>query len=77
MIIEETPGKYNLREGLTAADDRLPRRFFQPKTDGVLSDKGLDPEEMDKAKRYYYTLMGWDPSTGVPLPERLEELVIN
>jgi aldehyde:ferredoxin oxidoreductase len=30
---------------------------------------------MDKAKRYYYNLMGWD-AKGVPLPEKLEELCI-
>ena len=50
--------------------------IFQPRTSGALSDKGLDPEKMDKAKRYYYTLMGWDADTGVPLPEKLEELGI-
>ena len=66
----------NIREGLTAADDKLPQRFYQPKTDGVLADKPLDPAKMDKAKSYYYALMGWDTSTGVPLPEKFEELDI-
>ncbi len=67
---------FNIQQGFTADDDRLPKRFFQPKTDGVLADKPLDPEKMEKAKRYYYTLMGWDADTGVPLPEKLEELGI-
>jgi aldehyde:ferredoxin oxidoreductase len=67
---------FNIREGLTAADDRLPQRFFQPKTDGVLSNKPLDPAKLEKAKSYYYTLMGWDARTGIPLPEKLEELGI-
>ena len=67
---------FNLREGLTAADDKLPLRFFQPKTDGPQSDKGLDPEQMAKARSYYYTLMGWDVHTGGPTPEKLEELEI-
>jgi aldehyde:ferredoxin oxidoreductase len=67
---------FNVREGFTADDDRLPRRFFQPKTDGALSDRSLDPDKMEMAKRYYYTLMGWDAKTGVPLPEKLEELGI-
>ena len=67
---------FNLREGLSAADDKLPQRFFQPKTDGVLADKPLDPAAMERAKSYYYTLMGWDAQTGVPLPEKLEELGI-
>jgi aldehyde:ferredoxin oxidoreductase len=66
---------FNIREGFTDMDDKLPKRFFQPRTDGALSKKALDPEKMDKAKRYYYHLMGWD-TKGVPLPERVEELYI-
>lgn len=66
---------FNIREGFTTDDDRLPLRYFQPKTDGALSDRGLDPDKMEKAKRYYYTLMGWD-ANGVPLPEKVEELSI-
>jgi aldehyde:ferredoxin oxidoreductase len=67
---------FNVREGFTAADDILPQRFYQPKTDGVLSNKPLHPDEMEKAKRYYYVLMGWDTETGIPLPEKLVELDI-
>ncbi len=66
---------FNIREGFTAADDKLPQRFLQPKTDGVLAQKTFDPVKMEKAKSYYYHLMGWDAS-GVPLPEKLEELGI-
>jgi aldehyde:ferredoxin oxidoreductase len=66
---------FNIREGLTADDDVLPDRYFQPKTDGVLYDKALDPIKMERAKRYYYALMGWDKK-GVPLPEKVEELCI-
>ena len=65
---------FNIREGFTAADDKLPRRFFQPRIGG--DPGGLDPERMEKAKRYYYVLMGWDANTGIPLPEKLEELGI-
>jgi aldehyde:ferredoxin oxidoreductase len=36
----------------------------------------LNFEEMERAKRYYYYLMGWDES-GVPMPEKLEELEID
>jgi aldehyde:ferredoxin oxidoreductase len=67
---------FNVRQGLTADDDTLPARFFGPKTDGPLSATSLDPTNMEKAKKYYYTLMGWDPVTGIPLPEKLEELDI-
>ncbi len=67
---------FNLREGLGAKDDALPKRFFQPKTDGFLADKPLSPEKMEAAKSYYYLLMGWHPETGVPLPMKLQELDI-
>ncbi|MFC1892429.1 aldehyde ferredoxin oxidoreductase family protein [Chloroflexota bacterium] len=67
---------FNVREGFTAADDTLPPRFFQPKSDGALADKALDPIRMERARSYYYTLMGWDPHTGVPTPEKLVELII-
>jgi len=67
---------FNIREGLTAADDTLPQRFFQPKTNGALADKPLDPAKLDRAKSYYYALMGWDARTGTPTPEKLEELDI-
>jgi len=67
---------FNIREGLSAADDKLPNRFFQPKRNGVLSTKHYDPKQLDKAKSYYYTLMGWDAKTGVPTPEKLQELGI-
>jgi aldehyde:ferredoxin oxidoreductase len=67
---------FNIRNGFTEKEDVLPKRFYQPKTDGVLSDTALDPMEQEKAKHYYYTLMGWDADTGIPLPERVEELEI-
>jgi aldehyde:ferredoxin oxidoreductase len=67
---------FNVREGFTADDDKLPGRYFQPRPGSVINLPGLDPDKMDKAKRYYYTLMGWDPETGVPLPEKLAELGI-
>jgi aldehyde:ferredoxin oxidoreductase len=66
---------FNIREGFTDDDDRLPGRFFEPKTSGVLSDRALDREAMEHAKRYFYTLMGWG-AKGIPLPERVEELYI-
>jgi len=67
---------FNIREGFSAADDKLPNRFFQPKRNGALSTKFYDPEQLEKAKSYYYTLMGWDAKTGVPTPEKLQELDI-
>lgn len=67
---------FNIREGFTEADDILPSRFFQPKTDGFLANTKLDPAQFENAKRYYYSLMGWDANTGVPLPEKVADLGI-
>jgi aldehyde:ferredoxin oxidoreductase len=67
---------FNTREGLTADEDRLPARFFEPGRGGALADKTLDFSRMEAAKRYYYRLMGWDES-GVPAPEKLMELGID
>jgi len=65
----------NIREGFTAEDDELPERFYEPKS-GALADKPLDHKKMRQAKSYYYTLMGWDSKTGIPLQEKVEELLI-
>jgi aldehyde:ferredoxin oxidoreductase len=65
---------FNLREGLTAADDELPLRFYQPKTDGILATKAIvDRATMGKARDWYYYYMGWD-TDGVPTPETLAAL---
>ena len=34
-------------------------------------------EKWDWMTENYYTLMGWDPKTGKPLPETLEKLDLN
>ena len=67
----------NLREGFTAADDTLPKRFFQPRTSGALSKTALDADTLDKAIHGFYRLMGWDEKTGVPTREKLEELELD
>ena len=67
---------FNIREGFTAADDVLPERYFQPKTDGVLADINIDRKKHEKAKQYYYALMGWD-ANGIPLPDKVEGLCID
>jgi aldehyde:ferredoxin oxidoreductase len=65
---------FNLREGFTAADDELPLRYYQPKTDGVLATKDIvDQATMGKARAWYYYYMGWD-ADGVPTPETLVAL---
>ena len=65
---------FNLREGITRADDKLPWRLHQPFTYGPMSGSYSLPEE-DIAKRVsaYYADQGWDEA-GVPKPESLAGL---
>lgn len=65
---------FNLREGLTAADDRLPARFNAPTPRGALRDTAIDPAAMERARRTFYTLMGWDADSGTPTAAVLEAL---
>jgi len=66
---------FNVREGFTAEDDTLPERAYQPHTSGSLSKTTMDRDELHKAVRTYYKMMGWS-SEGVPSREKLEELDI-
>jgi aldehyde:ferredoxin oxidoreductase len=62
---------YNLREGLTAADDMLPARFFDdPIPTGRWAGVRLDRKAFAGAVRTYYRMMGWDDE-GRPRPETL------
>jgi len=67
-----------VREGFTAKDDVLPERFFLRKTDGALSEHDVyySRQDMEDAKSYYYSIMGWDAGTGIPTQQRLQELGI-
>jgi aldehyde:ferredoxin oxidoreductase len=67
---------FNLREGLTAADDRLPKRLHQPLLKGPLSDKRLAEEEVQSIVADYYVEQGWHPRTGAPMVGTLEALDI-
>jgi aldehyde:ferredoxin oxidoreductase len=52
---------YNVREGLTAAADTLPDRFFdEPIPQGVWTGTRLDRAAFHDAIRTYYRMMGWD-----------------
>jgi aldehyde:ferredoxin oxidoreductase len=66
---------FNLREGFTAKDDTLPRRFFTSPTDGPLKNVAIDPEKLEQAQKVYYQMLGWSES-GIPTYGRLVELDI-
>ena len=66
---------FNLREGLTAKDDRLPKRFFLPLDKGPLKGVAIPEEEFGQGVKLYYRLRGWTPD-GVPTQAELDELGI-
>ena len=63
---------FNLREGFTRADDRLPVRF----SEALPKHAGLTREQQEKIVSDYYVEYGWDPATGVPTPETITRLQI-
>ncbi len=54
---------FNLREGLQAEDDRLPRRLH---TEALPSGKSLTASEMEYMLHDYYRLRGWNEG-GIPV----------
>jgi aldehyde:ferredoxin oxidoreductase len=56
---------FNLREGFTREDDRLPERFYESPQAGPLKDVKIDPDAHREAVEVYYQLMGWNQD-GVP-----------
>lgn len=65
---------FNAREGLTAAQDCLPRRFFEQFKEGPSATNKIDPEIFQKALGTFYQMMGWDTLTAAPMPWKLVEL---
>jgi aldehyde:ferredoxin oxidoreductase len=61
---------FNVREGFTAADDRLPARFSDP----LPKHPGLTAEQQRKIVTDYYVEQGWDAETGVPTSETIKAL---
>jgi len=65
---------YNLREGFSARDDTLPKRFREePLPDGPSRGHRFTDEICDTMRSEYYRYRGWEES-GVPSSERLAEL---
>jgi aldehyde:ferredoxin oxidoreductase len=62
--ITDNTRRFNLREGLTPEEDRLPKRFHRealPETDAIITEG-----QMEKLLEEYYQARGWD-SSGRPL----------
>lgn len=61
---------FNMREGMTRTDDRLPKRF----SEDLPKHKGLTGAELEKIVTDYYIEQGWDPATGKPTLETVRAL---
>lgn len=57
--------KFNIQEGFTAADDRLPKRLHK---EALPDGASLSEEEMEYMLQDYYRLRGWD-NEGIPIAE--------
>ncbi|MFW6121661.1 MAG: aldehyde ferredoxin oxidoreductase family protein [Petrotogales bacterium] len=65
---------YNLREGTTKNEDKLPERFYKdPLPDGNAKGKKLSREDFAEMLNNYYKIRGWDKN-GIPKEETLNEL---
>jgi aldehyde:ferredoxin oxidoreductase len=67
---------FNIREGLTRADDWLVDRYFNEPTPiglPIARGKRIDRAKFKQILDEYYELHGWDEN-GVPRPETLEKL---
>jgi len=67
---------FNIREGFTDKDDILPKRFYEPFLTGPIAGVAPTLEQVEKAKRDYYEMMGWDRNTGIPGRAKAMELDI-
>ncbi len=64
---------FNIMQGMTSADDRLPERMMKPIQEGKKAGWVVDGNELQKAIGSYYGMMGWDEN-GVPTRSKLAEL---
>jgi aldehyde:ferredoxin oxidoreductase len=65
---------FNAREGITREQDTLPKRLFEPLDGGPSDGKSIDRDQFEAALATYYEMAGWDPATGNPTAETLDEL---
>ncbi len=62
---------FNIKMGLTAVDDRLPKILLRAFKEG--GSAGKTPN-FDKLKNFFYQFKDWDPKTGKPSESKLKKL---
>jgi len=63
---------FNVREGISRKDDKLPKRLMEPLATGPT--KGQKVENLDAMLDEAYEALGWDKMTGKPKRDKLREL---
>lgn len=65
---------FNIREGFSRKEDRLPVRLFASLENGPMKGVGISREEFERVMTDLYVIKGWDVETTVPTRKRLESL---
>ena len=68
---------FNLREGLTVAEDRLPKRITTAFESEPLAGSEITDEALTWARGRFFELMQWDPETGEPTEACLCDLQLD
>jgi len=64
---------FNFSHGMKKEDERPSKRYGSIPVDGPAMGKNI-MEKWEAMVENYYSLMGWDPKSGKPLPETLKKL---
>ena len=67
---------FNVREGITRKEDKVPDRYHEPLKYGPYKGENIDEVKFQALLDEYYELSGLD-SNGIPLPESIERLELN
>ena len=66
---------FNAREGMSRAEDKLPKKFFKAlQGEGRTAGRMVDEAEMNQVVDWYYEFAGWDKTTGNPTAETIQRL---
>jgi len=65
---------FNLREGFTADDDRIPTRVMKAFGEGPIADNEISEQDFAWAKNRFYEMMEWDAETGEPTEACIQSL---
>jgi aldehyde:ferredoxin oxidoreductase len=65
---------FNARDGYDMEKDIVNERLFEPLQGGVSDGLKLDRGECEQAIKEFYVQRGWDPKTGNPTNEKIEQL---